>query len=202
MSIQQQVLLRHRSDGHLRFSLPAALSQPGIAERLVAGMHALEGVYRVELSPRQGKLSIRYQEVVCGFASVVKRLYALIGDLMSNLAATPAAAAAKKATPLPAYGASAEPGPMAAWISAKIEEVRETLAALGIVAKEALAAIRKRPRWAQDFANDLLMLFLIKLHWHHITTLWMPHPWTYRYEWMATFYLIYLQVQSRLPQRA
>ena len=59
-----------------------------------------------------------------------------------------------------------------------------------------------RPAWIKEFLNDLVMLYLIKLHWHHIITDWLPRPWTHRYEWAATLYLIYLSVQSRLPKAA
>jgi hypothetical protein len=207
MTIQQQVLLRHRSDGHLRFDLPAALAVPAIAERLAADLRGLEGVYRVDLSPRQGKLSIRYREFVCGFAAVVKRLYALIGELMAvrpveNCCAGPAGNPAPPAVPRSlAVVGSAPGGGFADWLRTKLAEIRETFTAAGIVASQALDAVRQRPRWMQEFANDLLMLFLIKLHWHPMTTLWLPHPWTYRYEWLATFYLIYLLVQSKLPAK-
>jgi hypothetical protein len=77
---------------------------------------------------------------------------------------------------------------------------------MGILGKRALAsassAMGKRPRWIKEFMNDLVMLYLIKLHWHHILSEWLPRPWTYRYEWAATLYLIYLSIQARLPQRA
>lgn len=202
MSLQQQVILRHRADGHLRFSLPAELLAADIGKRLVAEMAALEGVYRVDLFSRQGKLSIRYVDTVCSFGDVVRRLYAAIGRLSER------AAAMARSLPVAMRSANAAAvsrrhvgAPVREWLKAKAEEVRETVAAIGIMIRRGMAAISQRPRWLHDFANDLLMLYLIKLHWHHITTLWLPRPWTYRYEWLATFYLIYLHVQSKLPQR-
>lgn len=198
MSIQQQVVLRHRADGYLRFALPATLTVPDVGDRLVAELSAMDGVYRVDLYPRQGKLAIRYLDTVIDFGAVVRRLYALIGELAGRVAAAvrPAPAAAIPVT-------TTDRGPtLGEWVTVKVEEVRETVAALGIVLQRTVGAVSDKPRWLQDFANDLLMLFLIKLHWHYITTLWLPNPWTYRYEWLATFYLIYLQVQSRLPKRA
>lgn len=201
MSIQQHVLLRHRSEGHLRFDLPLVLCGPDIEARLVDGLRALEGVYRVEVQAKPGKLSIRYLETVCGFAAVVRRLYALIDELMGR----PRLAAASSRRPVEVRAVQPPPvaaGGVAAWLADKLQEARETLTAAGIVARSGLRVLNQRPRWLTDFLNDLLMLFLIKLHWHHILTLWLPNPWRYRYEWLATFYLVYLQVQSRLPQRA
>lgn len=198
MSIQQQVILRHRSEGHLRFDLPAVLRASETADHLASGLRTVDGVYRVEIT--SGKLSIRYQEVVAGFAVVVRRLNALIEELLGKSVKKPSPA--KRPNPARAIQtspAAAESG-IAVWVRSKVEEIKETLTAAGIVAKSGLGILSQRPRWLGEFLNDLLMLFLIKLHWHQILTLWLPSPWRYRYEWAATFYLIYLQVQSRLPQ--
>jgi len=46
------------------------------------------------------------------------------------------------------------------------------------------------------------MLFMIKMHWQHLLYEWIPRPWTHRYEWAATIYLIYLSVQSKAAQLA
>jgi hypothetical protein len=200
MSIQQQVLLRYRSEGHLRFTLPAALREPEIAARLVAGLRSMEGIYRVDLYGGQGKLSIRYLSTVCDFGTVVRRLHALIGQLVGRVADTvrpKGSARASVARPVPV----ADSG-LRQWVRAKREELRETVAAMRIMLAQGFAALNQRPRWVTEFLNDLLMLYLIKLHWHHILTLWLPNPWKYRYEWAATFYLIYLSVQSRLPKAA
>jgi hypothetical protein len=48
-----------------------------------------------------------------------------------------------------------------------------------------------------DFFNDILVLFLIKLHWTNITQQWLLKPLKYRYEWMALFYMFFLLVRSR-----
>jgi hypothetical protein len=47
--------------------------------------------------------------------------------------------------------------------------------------------------------NDVLVVFLIKLHWHLITQHWIRRPWEHRYEWMAAGYMIYLLVRSKRP---
>ena len=197
MSIHQQVVLRYRAEGHLRFDLPSTLHAPSLGERLVAGLRALEGVYRVSLE-RQGKLSIRYLATVCDVSAVARRLHALVGELAEAAApecCQPASTTTSRA--IQSQGSN-----LKSWLSAKAQEAKETTEALGILASAGLEALNQRPRWLTEFFNDLLMLYLIKLHWHHILYLWLPNPWRHRYEWMATFYLIYLSVQARLPKPA
>ncbi|MGZ8216169.1 hypothetical protein [Methylomagnum sp.] len=205
MSLQQHVLLRHQSEGHLRFALPAVLCTPGLGERLVSGLQSMEGIYRVDLYARQNKLSIRFLDTVCDFAAVVRRLYALIGELAGKAtgtakpnASTGACCAEESRSLQPQAAASG----LAEWVREKLQEARETVTALGILAGGGFKAVSQKPRWMTEFFNDLLMLYLIKLHWHHILYLWLPNPWQHRYEWMATFYLIYLSVQARLPKPA
>ena len=213
MSISSQIVLRYSGEGHLRFDLPPGLREPDLASVLVEKLGAMEGIYRVDLAVKRGKLSIRYLAHVCGFADVVRRLHQTISSLSALM--TPSA----RMTPVKQRkvmtrresqalvpvqtGTASGLGP---WLRAKILEIRETAQAMSIVMKRSLnaavAAANQRPRWIKEFMNDLLMLYLIKLHWHHIMTEWLPRPWTYRYEWLATIYLIYLSVQARLPQNA
>lgn len=202
MSIQQQVLLRYRSEGHLRFALPAALCTPELAGQLVAGLQSMEGVYRVDLYGGQGKLSIRYLSTICDFGAVVRRLYALVKQLAAQAVAAVRPASSARAGESRPAGLPAAGSGIGQWVRDKLQEARETVAAMGIMASTGFKALSHRPRWITEFLNDLLMLYLIKLHWHHILYLWLPNPWQYRYEWAATFYLIYLSVQSRLPKAA
>jgi hypothetical protein len=209
MSITSQVVLRYTGEGHLRFDLPQELREPGLAARLVEELEAREGVYRVDLAVKRGKLSIRYLSHVCAFADVVRWLHQIVNSLSSR-----AAVAAKRTQGVMARQTSRSLVPvqsgtssgLASWLRGKLQEIRETVQALNIVLRRslnaAMAAAHRRPRWVKEFMNDLLMLYLIKLHWHHIMTEWLPRPWTYRYEWLATIYLIYLSVQARLPRNA
>jgi hypothetical protein len=93
------------------------------------------------------------------------------------------------------------------WAQAKCEEIKETFIALGIVVRAAgkakpIVMTEEREKFLVDFLTDILVLYLIKLHWHMILTEWMRRPWTYRNEWMATFYLIFLLVRSKKPKNA
>lgn len=207
MSIAQHVLLRYQADGHLRFDIPAELCEPDAAAALVDGLSTEEGIYRVDLQPRARKLSIRYLDTVCRFADVARRLHALIGSLPQS----PGRSTARQLVPRPggrelAIASVPATQRLRLWLTEKLQEARETLTAMNILIRRSLgsasAAVSHQPRWIKEFMNDLLMLYLIKLHWHHIITEWLPRPWTHRYEWAATIYLIYLSVQARLPKTA
>lgn len=207
MSIAQHVLLRYQADGHLRFDIPAELCEPDAAAALVDGLSAEEGIYRVDLQPRARKLSIRYLDTVCRFADVARRLHALIESLPQS----PGRSTLRQLVPhaggrelaIASFPATQR---LRRWLTEKLQEARETLTAMNILIRRSLgsasAAVSHQPRWIKEFMNDLLMLYLIKLHWHHIITEWLPRPWTHRYEWAATIYLIYLSVQARLPKTA
>lgn len=207
MSIAQHVLLRYQADGHLRFDIPAELCEPDAAAALIDGLSAEEGIYRVDLQPRARKLSIRYLDTVCRFADVARRLHALIGSLPQSSGRS----TARQLVPRPggrelAIASVPATQRLRLWLTEKLQEARETLTAMNILIRRSLgsasAAVSHQPRWIKEFMNDLLMLYLIKLHWHHIITEWLPRPWTHRYEWAATIYLIYLSVQARLPKTA
>ncbi len=190
MSIQQHIIVRHRALGHLRFQLPALLCTPSCAECLVAGLLNVAGIYRVDYDCRRARLSIRYQHTVCEERDVARRLHTLVAELPATLTRTEATPHAAMAT-----------APV--WLQEKAEELRETLTALGIVVRQlgkGVGGVVSNGNWLNEFLNDLLMLYLIKMHWQSITQLWLLNPWRYRYEWSATFYLIYLHVKSKLPK--
>ncbi len=202
MDLAKQIIVRYRADGHVRFQLPVALCQPRVAERFAAQLHRIEGVYRVDLSPRQRKLSIRFIEHVCDFRSLAAALHRLI-----NAAdwAEPAASSAAVGETLPAVLRKrlAEFHPVR-WVRGKLQETRETVTAMGIVVRREATRQRVLSLANEDtviqFLNDALVLYLIKLHWHLITQHWIRQPWRYRYEWMAASYMVYLLVRSRRPK--
>lgn len=203
MSLSRQIILRYRADGHLRFDLPAELCSPAFSATVVSGLQSQEGIYRVTLSPTKGKLSIRYLTTICDFSSVIRYLHGLISKYRR-----PRKSGAQEVAVRPLAGSVAlasAPSSLGTWLREKLQELRETVMAMKILAQRAMgpgaSTMMQRPRWLREFMNDLLMLYLIKLHWHHILTEWLPRPWSHRYEWAATVYLIYLSVQSKLPQQ-
>jgi hypothetical protein len=197
MSIAKQITVRYRAEGHVRFAVPPEFDDAQLAQQLEEGLKQAEGVYRVDLYRRQGKLSIRYIEGVTDFKAVARALFKIVTGL-----------------DIPAPAPSCCGGGMVhqarqegvgGWLKAKYQEVKETITALGIVAHAAGQArpavlTPEREKFAIDFLTDILVLYLIKMHWHMILTEWMRKPWAYRYEWMATFYLIYLLVRSKRPK--
>lgn len=201
MSISDQVILRYRDEGHLRFDLPAVLCGTAIAPALLRELGAQEGVYRVDLAAGRRKLSIRYLTTVCDFKEVISRLQATVRTLYQahrQLASHTTAPTATDHPPALYAGRTT----LSDWLKRCREDVRETVTAMKIMLARLNSGASLRPAWIKEFLNDLVMLYLIKLHWHHIITDWLPRPWTHRYEWAATLYLIYLSVQSRLPKAA
>ena len=200
MSLAEQCILRYRAAGHLRFQIPAELSRGEPAKRLEREIRSLEGVYRVNVYRRQRKLSIRYEPTVCEFGDLVRELRRIVN-------------ASERAVPFPAPGKALQPRiarrfterlsrlrPVR-WARAKMLETKETAAALGVLAKARLKhapeLVQDRERFAIEFFNDVLVLYLIKVHWNLITQKWLPNPVRNRYAWLAVFYLFYLLVRWR-----
>jgi hypothetical protein len=203
MSIQKDCILRYRAEGHVRFELPAALCRRAVGSQTVAAkIKAIYGVYRVNFYARQGKVSIRFQEIVCDFTQLVKQLSELFTELeRSGALITPTkkpSLANKLATKI---SKKADEFAATRWIKAKTAEAKETLIAAKIVSKLKPTALVKDPEKAIiGFLNDMLVIFLIRLHWEHITERWIPYPFKYRNEWLATFYMFFLLIRSRRPR--
>jgi hypothetical protein len=203
MSIQKQCVLRHRAEGHVRFSVPAELCRKEIAENVAVKIQAIDGVYRVNFYARQQKISIRFQETVCDFTQLLKQLFTLFSELEKS--GVLIIQTEKKPTLASKVGAkiseSADKFAATRWLKSKTIETKETLQAAKIVTKLAMkkpnAFVKDPEKAILDFLNDILVLFLIRLHWDHITKLWLVSPFKYRYEWLATFYMFFLLIRSR-----
>lgn len=206
MSIQKQCVLRHRAEGYVRFQLPAELCHRDVAETVAAKIKAIDGVYRVNFYARQGKVSIRFQETVCDFKQLVKQLFELFAELEKSGALI--IQSEKKTSAIKKLGVKvsekADKFAVTRWFKAKTVEAKETLQAAKIITKLSLkkpnALIKDPEKAIIDFLNDILVLFLIRLHWEHITKFWLLNPFKYRYEWLATFYMFFLLIRSRKPK--
>lgn len=202
MAIQKQFVLRHRSEGHLRFEIPVQFCDTACAKALTDAVLAMDGIYRVKVYSSQRKLSIRYQETVCDFRSLAKSLFQIIAGLENEALLNHQLAAANKAKP--EWQDKLKNLPVGKWFSEKYDEARETLQAAKILTRVGLkkqkTLINDPEKAVIDFLNDVLVLFLIRLHWDHITKYWIPNPIKYRYEWMAVFYMLYLLMRSRKPK--
>ncbi|MFA6164328.1 MAG: hypothetical protein WC685_12975 [Methylobacter sp.] len=200
MAIQKEFVLRYLVDGHVRFQIPAQICNVDVAKAVTDGISGIDGVYRVNLYRSQQKLSIRFEESVCDFKSLAKQLFNLLADLEKNgdLKPKPVAKSVpwkeKAKSKLDAFKATR-------WAKEKFGDAKETVQAAKIITKLGMkkpTAFMKDPEKAIiDFLNDILVIFLIRLHWNNITQQWLVKPLKYRYEWMALFYMFFLLVRSR-----
>ena len=200
MAIQKEFVLRYRVDGHVRFQIPTQICNVDVAKAVTDGISGIDGVYRVNLYRSQQKLSIRFEESVCDFKSLAKQLFNLLADLEKNgdLKPKPVAKSVpwkeKAKSKLDAFKATR-------WAKEKFGDAKETVQAAKIITKLGMkkpTAFMKDPEKAIiDFLNDILVIFLIRLHWNNITQQWLVKPLKHRYEWMALFYMFFLLVRSR-----
>lgn len=192
----QRVTVRHRAPGHIRFDLPESLCSEGAVRHLEAGLMAVDGIYRATVFPGFRKLSIRWTEEVCTLATVVKRLADLVDGVAVGVPASSSSSLVerfKRAKP----------------VAAMRERVLDLKAKGDLLA--GLMAVkmgRKSPvafeakDWFVHFANDLVVFYLVRLHWHRIIGQWMPNPWAFRYQWLAVIYLTFLLVRHRKAKKA
>ncbi|BCX81225.1 hypothetical protein MIT9_P0803 [Methylomarinovum caldicuralii] len=196
--LTRKIILRYRAPGHVRFQLPPQLCRPPAAQELVAALRQVDGVYRVRLGGN--KLSIRYHEPFVSFQELARHLHRIVTELERSGKLEARSPAPRR--PLLARVKGSRP---VLWIRNQLQALRETATAFGILARRGVlgkgGAIIEDPRkFAFEFANDVLVLYLIKVHWHRIVHDWLPHPVRNRYNWAAVFYLTYLLVKSRLPK--
>lgn len=203
MAIQKEFILRYRAPGHVRFQVPARVCETTMRSRLDTELSAIQGIRNVRFYIKQCKLSIRFDENLCAFNVLAKRLFGLLAevekDLISGLALpTPSHRASgwrqkigSKLKNLTAYQ----------WLKSKYTDAKETVQAAKIVTKIGMKhpqAFMRDPESAIiNFFNDILVLYLIKTHWKRITQVWIPNPLKYRYEWLVIFYLFFLLMRSR-----
>lgn len=202
MSLQQQIVIRYRDDEHVRFELPASLFETAALDQLTEALRRIEGVYRVDAYPNQRKLSVRFMRMVVDFRNLARHLSAILDRLALAPKPCPACHPLERVE----TGLQSQQGNrLVRWLKEKYQEAKETVTAAGILVRagrrgEGRAGFFPSSKAVNDFFTDILVLFLIKLHWHHILHVWLRQPWVYKYEWMATFYLIFLLMRSRLPQ--
>ena len=207
MSIQQEIILRYRSDGHIRFQLPAKLCQKNTASILQQAIEKIEGVYHVQVFHRQGKLAIHFSHQICSFATVAKQLFEIVIKLekQGHLDKKNQASDQQDLTIAQSLKEKIENLRVSQWTKEKYTETKDTAKAMGILARLGIknkSGILKDPEKTMvNFFNDVLVLYLIKTHWHLITQHWILKPFRNRYEWITIFYLMYLLVRSRMPNK-
>lgn len=201
MTIQKEFILRYRDDGHVRFQVPEQASREKIAGLITAQIVAIEGVYAVRLYRGQKKLSIRFNETICNFPSLAKQLFQVLAELEQQGCFESQKLAELSRSNRSVLKQRLENTGISRWFGEKFQAAKETVQAAKIIGKlttKGPKALVKNPEKATiDFLNDILVLYLIKVHWNRITQEWLVKPFVHRYEWMAVFYLFYLLVRSR-----
>jgi hypothetical protein len=207
MSIQKRFIVRYRDDGHVRFEIPEQLCDGVVANLLTAKILEFAGIYRVRIFRGQRKLSINYQEAVCDFTSLAKQLFQLISDLDKQGLLVAQVVNEVRSSQRTQWNVKAriKDWKTSRWATQKYTDAKETVQAAKVITKLGLkkpkSFIKDPEKAIIDFLNDVLVLYLIKLHWTRITKEWLPRPWFYRYEWTAVFYLFYLLMRSRKPKQ-
>lgn len=199
MAIQKEFVVRYRDSGHVRFQIPSSAVEPRVAKLITDKIEAIDGVYAVKLFRRSKKLSIRYDEFACGFVELAKQLFQILADMEQQDYFNPQAVA-ERANKI-GLRQRFKHSRIGRWFGDKVDAAKETAQAAKLIGKfssKGPRALIKDPEKAViDFLNDILVLYLIKIHWTRITQEWLVRPFVHRYEWMATFYLFFLLVRSR-----
>ena len=203
-NLARQVVLRHRADGYLRFDLPDGLSAGPAATIIRRELEALEGIYRVTFHASYNKLAIRFHPAVCDAPRVARALSRGLDRVEADglLPGCPRCAG-PQAAEAPPTGLKAQLMDLAPvrWVREKAQEMRRTTAALqqlSLTRFKKVPPVLKDPGKAiHEFLTDVMVLYLIRIHWDRITQQWLRSPIRYRYEWLAVFYLIYLMVRAR-----
>lgn len=198
MAIQKQLILRYRNDGHLRFQIPPSLCEAAVAKLITDKISGIEGIRAVSLYRGQHKLSIRYHENICDFKTLAVKLFQTLDELEKQGWFEPKALVESGKARIKN---KLKKNRISRWFGEKYQAAQETAQAaklLGKLSTKGPKALIKDPEKAIiDFLNDVLVLYLIRIHWTRITQEWLLRPLVHRYEWMAVFYMFFLLVRSR-----
>lgn len=201
MAIQKEFVLRYRGEGHVRFKIPQVVTQEHAARQICDQLLAIDGVTAVRLFRRSEKLAIHYHETALSFKELAKKLFDLLDVLEQQ-----GCFVTQVLVPVPqkkrlSLKQKLKASRINRWLDEKMLAAKETAQAARVIGKISTkgpkALINNPEKAIIDFLNDILVLYLIKVHWTRITQQWLVKPIVHRYEWMATFYLFFLLVRSR-----
>jgi len=199
-ALARQIVVRYRGDGHVRFALPALLCEEPYAGALEDSLRGLAGVYRVTLYRRQRKLSVFYDRHACSLHAVARCLHGALtapaAQMQREASVASLAQKLRVARPLQ-------------WLKDKRDQAQAKFTGLKtkaqLLSRFAALQIQHQPmlqnvfseKAAINFFNDIVVFYLIKVHWEMITQKWLKSPIKYRNAWFSTFYLVFLLVRYR-----
>ncbi len=195
-TLAREIVVRYRGTGHVRFAIPAVLCAEPFATSIEESLLRQTGVYRVTLYRRQGKLSVFYDPHACELHDVARGLHGALGGLdklkAQESASVSMAQRLRAANPMPWFKAQTERAKV------KVEEWRFKAKLLKqIIAYHPQMQNVFSERAVTNFLNDLVVFYLIKVHWDLITQKWLKQPFKYRNAWLTSFYLVFLLVRYR-----
>ncbi|GAW85168.1 hypothetical protein bplSymb_SCF00402P009 [Bathymodiolus platifrons methanotrophic gill symbiont] len=143
MSIQQEIILRHKSSGHVRFQIPERLCSDEVASFVSDAINDFDGVYRVNLFRNKQKLAIRFVEENLPFQELVQQLLTLLSDLEKKgfFKAKPDAIKTSSFT----NNLKLSNWKGTRWAKDKYTETKETAQAISILAK---LGLKKNPKFS------------------------------------------------------
>jgi hypothetical protein len=183
-NLSRAIAVRHKEPGHLRLELPLRLFDPAARAHLDTGLRERIGVYRVSFETGERRMSIRYEPQQCSQQDVARQLRGLLDTLPPE---SPASAVPAETASLPGAKLIGDAGKWAdRFLGGTIKSRLEPVMKGALTEKASI-----------NFINDVLMFYLIKVHWDLITKRWMKEPLKHADAWLTTFYLIFLLIRYR-----
>lgn len=184
VTLSRAIVVRHKEPGHLRLELPPRLFDPAAREHLDVGLRERLGIYRVTFEPEGRRLSIHFESGQCSLVDVGRQLRGLLDTLPAESGASTVAATA---APLPGAKLIGDAGKWAErFLGGSIKSRLDPVMKGALTEKASI-----------NFLNDVLMFYLVKVHWDLITKRWMKDPIKHADAWLTTFYLIFLLIRYR-----
>jgi hypothetical protein len=186
-NLSRAIAVRHKEPGHLRLDLPLRLFDPAACAHLDTGLRERAGIYRVSFESKDRRLSIRYEPEQCTQQDVARQLRALLDTLPPESPPASPPSSAPVAAPLPGAKLISDAGKWAErFVGGSIKSRLDPVMKGALTEKASI-----------NFLNDVLMFYLIKIHWDLITKRWMKEPLKHADAWLTTFYLIFLLIRYR-----